>query len=98
MMLVCGLVKQIVLRRPQSQREILFDECTVNQNFNIPIGNITFFMIYMVCKCVIKVLELSQNFKRLLEIANILVIRITAIYTSIFTVQMLLPHCNKETL
>ena len=52
----------------------------------------------MVCKCVIKVLELSQNFKRLLEIANILVVRITAIYTSNFTVQMLLPHCNKGTL
>ena len=34
----------------------------------------------MVCKCVIKVLELSQNFKRLLKIANILVVKIEAIH------------------
>jgi hypothetical protein len=71
MMLVCGLVKQIVLRRPQSQREILFDECTENQHFNIPLGNINFFIIYnMVCKCVIQVLKSSQNFKKLSEIGK----------------------------
>ena len=76
MILVCGLDKQIILRQSHSQERFWFYEFRVNQNFNIPLGKITFFVIHMVCTYVIKVLDLSQNFKRLLEIANLLVVKL----------------------